>query len=100
MQRTLSVAPMMDWTDRHCRYLHRLIASEAWLYTEMVVEQAVRYGPRERLLGFDPAVGISAALLIRLRDTTLGLLGLWWWGRHRLLAARQTDKRHPPITGS
>ena len=52
------------------------------------------------LLGFDPAVGISAALLIRLRDTTLGLLGLWWWGRHRLLAARQTDKRHPPITGS
>lgn len=36
------------------------------------------------LLGLDPAVGISAALLIRLRDTTLGLLGLWWWGRHHL----------------
>lgn len=55
MQRWLSVAPMMDWTDRHCRYLHRLIVPEAWLYTEMVVEQAVRFGPRERLLGFDPA---------------------------------------------
>ncbi|MCB1634195.1 MAG: tRNA dihydrouridine(20/20a) synthase DusA [Xanthomonadales bacterium] len=55
MRRTLSVAPMMDWTDRHCRFLHRLIAPDAWLYTEMVVEQAVRFGPRERLLGFDPA---------------------------------------------
>ena len=37
---TLSVAPMMDWTDRHCRYFHRLITRHAWLYTEMVTTGA------------------------------------------------------------
>lgn len=41
------------------------------------------------LLGLDPAVGISAGLLIRLRDTLLGLLGLWWWSGHRLLTRRR-----------
>ena len=46
---------MMDWTDRHCRYLHRLISPHARLYTEMVVDQAVIHGKRERLLGFDPS---------------------------------------------
>lgn len=51
----LSVAPMMDWTDRHCRYFHRLLAPHARLYTEMVHAQAVLHGDRERLLGFDPA---------------------------------------------
>lgn len=51
----LCVAPMMEWTDRHCRYFHRLLAPDARLYTEMVVAQAVIYGDRERLLGFDAA---------------------------------------------
>lgn len=51
--RTLSVAPMMDWTDRHCRYFHRLLAPSAWLYTEMVTTGAVIHGDRDRLLGFD-----------------------------------------------
>ncbi len=46
---------MMDWTDRHCRYFHRLLAPAARLYTEMVHAQAVLHGSRERLLGFDPA---------------------------------------------
>jgi tRNA-dihydrouridine synthase A len=55
LDRRLSVAPMMDWTDRHCRFLHRLIAPAALLYTEMVVDQALLHGPRERLLGFDAA---------------------------------------------
>jgi tRNA-dihydrouridine synthase A len=50
----LSVAPMMDWTDRHCRVFHRLLAPNARLYTEMVHAQAVIHGDRERLLGFDP----------------------------------------------
>lgn len=50
----LSVAPMMDWTDRHCRVFHRLLAPHARLYTEMVHAQAVRLGDRERLLGFAP----------------------------------------------
>jgi tRNA-dihydrouridine synthase A len=49
----LSVAPMMDWTDRHCRVFHRVLAPNARLYTEMVHAQAVIYGDRERLLGFD-----------------------------------------------
>ncbi|MFV1876432.1 tRNA dihydrouridine(20/20a) synthase DusA [Nioella sp.] len=48
----LSCAPMMDWTDRHCRYFHRLMSSHALLYTEMVTAPAVIHGDRERLLGF------------------------------------------------
>ena len=51
----LSVAPMMDWTDRHCRFFHRLMTRRAMLYTEMVTAPAVIHGPRARLLGFDPA---------------------------------------------
>ena len=46
---------MMEWTDRHCRYFMRLISRRAFLYTEMVTAEAVLYGDRERVLGFDPA---------------------------------------------
>ncbi|WP_024868734.1 tRNA dihydrouridine(20/20a) synthase DusA [Pseudoxanthomonas suwonensis] len=53
-QARLSVAPMMDWTDRHCRVFHRLLAPNTRLYTEMVHANAVVLGDRERLLGFDP----------------------------------------------
>ncbi len=49
----LSVAPMMDWTDRHCRAFHRTLTGRALLYTEMVTAPAVIHGDRERLLGFD-----------------------------------------------
>ena len=49
----LSVAPMMDWTDRHCRYFHRLISRNALLYTEMVTAPAIIHGPRARLLDFN-----------------------------------------------
>lgn len=49
-----SVAPMMDWTDRHCRFFHRLLSRRARLYTEMVTTGAVLHGPRERLLRFNP----------------------------------------------
>ena len=49
-----SVAPMMDWTDRYCRVIHRLMSRRALLYTEMVTAQAVIRGDRERLIGFDP----------------------------------------------
>ena len=45
---------MMDWTDRHCRFFHRVLSREAVLYTEMVTALAVRHGDREKLLGFDP----------------------------------------------
>ncbi len=50
-----SVAPMMDWTDRRCRAFHRLLTRCARLYTEMVTADAIVFGPREQLLGFDPA---------------------------------------------
>jgi tRNA-dihydrouridine synthase A len=45
---------MMEWTDRHCRSFLRLISARAFLYTEMVTAEAVLYGDRERVLGFDP----------------------------------------------
>jgi tRNA-dihydrouridine synthase A len=52
---TICIAPMMDWTDRHCRFFHRLLSPHALLYTEMVTAPAVLHGDRARLLGFDPA---------------------------------------------
>jgi tRNA-dihydrouridine synthase A len=52
LDRRLSVAPMMEWTDRHCRVLHRRLAPHALLYTEMVHANAVIRGDRERLLGY------------------------------------------------
>jgi tRNA-dihydrouridine synthase A len=51
---TFAVAPMMDWTDRHFRYLMRLISRRAVLYTEMVTTGAIIHGPRARLLEFHP----------------------------------------------
>ena len=47
-----SVAPMMDWTDRHCRIFHRLLSARARLYSEMVTTGAILHGDRQRLLGF------------------------------------------------
>jgi tRNA-dihydrouridine synthase A len=49
------VAPMMDWTDRHCRFFHRLLAPHARLYTEMVTTGALLHGNPLRFLAFDPA---------------------------------------------
>ncbi len=48
-----AIAPMLDWTDRHFRYLVRLLSKEALLFTEMIVSAAIIHGDRERLLGFD-----------------------------------------------
>jgi tRNA-dihydrouridine synthase A len=53
-QLRLSVAPMMDWTDTHCRVFHRLLAPHARLYTEMVHANAVIHGDRGKLLALDP----------------------------------------------
>jgi tRNA-dihydrouridine synthase A len=55
LSRRFCVAPMMEWTDRHCRYFHRLLTRRALLYTEMITTGAVIRGDRKRLLGFDPA---------------------------------------------
>jgi len=54
-QLKLSVAPMMDWTDTHCRAFHRALAPHARLYTEMVHANAVIHGDRARLLAMDPS---------------------------------------------
>ena len=48
----LSVAPMMDWTDRHCRVFHRQMTRRAMLYTEMVTAPAIVHGPKPRLLDY------------------------------------------------
>jgi tRNA-dihydrouridine synthase A len=55
MSRRFSVAPMMEWTDRHCRFFHRLLTRHALLYTEMLTTDAIIHGDRERLLGFNAA---------------------------------------------
>ncbi|WDQ97848.1 tRNA dihydrouridine(20/20a) synthase DusA [Devosia sp. J2-20] len=51
--RRFSVAPMMDWTDRHCRYLHRLLTRQSLLFTEMVTSAAIMHGDVDRHLRFD-----------------------------------------------
>lgn len=58
----ISVAPMIDWTDRHCRAFHRLLSPHALLYTEMVTTAAILHGDKDRLLGFsdtDPPVALQ-----------------------------------------
>ena len=54
LNRRFCVAPMMEWTDRHCRFFHRLLTRRALIYTEMLTTGAVLRGDRARLLGFDP----------------------------------------------
>src|SRR5437764_9631807 len=53
LEAKFSIAPMMDWTDRHCRVFHRLMTRRARLYTEMLTTPAILHGDRKRLLGFD-----------------------------------------------
>lgn len=55
IDRRLCVAPMLDWTDRHCRAFHRLLTRRTVLYTEMAVDQALIHGDPERLIAFDAA---------------------------------------------
>ena len=52
-EESFSVAPMMEWTDRHCRYFHRLLSNSAVLYTEMISADALIFGPRHNLLVFN-----------------------------------------------
>jgi tRNA-dihydrouridine synthase A len=55
MAHRLSVAPMMDWSDRHCRFFHRQMTRHAMLYTEMVTAAAILHGPKDRLLDYSTA---------------------------------------------
>jgi tRNA-dihydrouridine synthase A len=68
----LSVAPMMDWTDSHCRVFHRLLAPHARLYSEMVHANAVIHGDRERLLALDP---VEHPVALQLGGSEPGLPG-------------------------
>jgi tRNA-dihydrouridine synthase A len=54
-QRRFNIAPMMEWTDRHCRFFHRLLTRRALIYTEMLTTGAVLRGDRARLMAFDVA---------------------------------------------
>ncbi len=53
LDRRFTIAPMMDWTDRHCRFFHRLLTHRALIYTEMITTGALIHGDRTRLLRFD-----------------------------------------------
>ena len=70
LSRRFSVAPMMDWTDRHCRFFHRLMTRRAMLYTEMVTSAALVHGPKARLLVVTPThqfpTGVRMSLKRRL----------------------------------
>src|SRR6476620_9851786 len=55
VDRYFAIAPMMEWTDRHCRFFHRLLTRRALIYTEMITTGAVIHGDRQRLLAYDPA---------------------------------------------
>jgi tRNA-dihydrouridine synthase A len=67
----LSVAPMMDWTDTHCRVFHRILAPHARLYTEMVHANAVIHGDRTKLLALDP---VEHPVALQLGGSEPGLL--------------------------
>src|SRR5437762_1662420 len=53
LDRKFAIAPMMEWTDRHCRFFHRLLTRRARIYTEMITTGAVLHGDRARLLAYD-----------------------------------------------
>jgi len=61
--RRFSVAPMIDWTDRHCRYLHRLLTRDALLFTEMITSAAIVHGDAHRHLRLNPEEGLVALQL-------------------------------------
>lgn len=71
-----AVAPMMDWTDRHCRFFHRQLSRQALLYTEMVVADAVIHGDRARLLGYD---AVEQPLALQLGGSQPGKLAEAAW---------------------
>ena len=63
----VSIAPMMDWTDKHCRYFYRLISKNVQLYTEMITTKAILNGDKSRLLDFDAS---ENPLVLQLGEAT------------------------------
>src|SRR5262249_17544121 len=68
------IAPMMEWTDRHCRFFHRLLTRRALIYTEMITAGAVLRGDRARLLAFDP---LEHPVALQLRGSDPRQLAQW-----------------------
>jgi tRNA-dihydrouridine synthase A len=62
-EKIFAVAPMIDWSDRHCRFLHRQLSKRAVVFTEMVVADAIIHGNRDRLLGYSPQEHLVALQL-------------------------------------
>lgn len=73
LSRAVSIAPMMEWTDRHCRYFLRLISRRVLLYTEMVTTGALIHGDHERFLAYDPS---EHPLALQLGGSDPGALAL------------------------
>ncbi|HEY7776091.1 MAG TPA: tRNA-dihydrouridine synthase, partial [Kineobactrum sp.] len=75
-------APLMDWSDRHCRYLWRLLSKRARMYTEMVTTGALIHGDRERFLHFDPVEAPVALQLGGSDPAELARCAIWaeQWG--------------------
>jgi tRNA-dihydrouridine synthase A len=67
----IAVAPMMDWTDRHCRYFLRQLSPSAMLYTEMVTAAAIHHGDYEALLRFDQAEHAPTSATTRSTSTSV-----------------------------
>ena len=68
---------MMDWSDRHCRYFHRLLTREALLYTEMVTAEAILHGKRDQLLAFSTeenriALQVGGSDPVKLAEAEIG----------------------------
>ena len=89
-----SVAPMMDWTDRHCRFLHRQLSARALLYTEMVTAAAVVHGDRERLLAFDP---VEHPVALQLGGSEPALLARGRADRGGVRLRRDQPQRRLPV---
>src|SRR3546814_8755568 len=70
-RKMLAIDPMMDWTDTHCRVFHQLLAPHARLYTEMVHENAMIHGDRDRLLEMD---SVEHPVAMQLGGSESGLL--------------------------
>lgn len=92
----LSVAPMMDWTDRHCRSFHRLMSRHALLYTEMVTAPAIIHGDRARLLDHDAgehpvALQIGGSDPAELRQATR-IAGEWGYDEINLNVGCPSDR--------
>ena len=88
----LSVAPMMDWTDSHCRVFHRLLAPHARLYSEMVHANAVIHGDRSKLLAIDP---VEHPVALQLGGSEPALLAQ----AARTVSTRSTSTAAAPPTG-